>query len=50
MNALKCKVGFGLSSKTSDSVTYSYDDTVTDCSGTGAANVFNLPRGCFVNK
>ena len=50
-NALKCKIGFGLSSRTSDTVTYNYEDTTTDCT-LGVASSSNpavQPRGCYVS-
>ncbi|CAF0774770.1 unnamed protein product [Brachionus calyciflorus] len=47
ISALKCKKGFGISSKNSDPITYFYDNSDTDCGGTDATNPFSKPKGCF---
>lgn len=46
--ALKCKVGWGYNSKTSDTVSYNYADS-TDCLGTTNTNAVDKPRGCYVS-
>lgn len=47
LNALKCKEGWGMSSRTTDVVTYNYADS-TDCAGTNSATTVGKSRGCYV--
>ncbi|CAF0856462.1 unnamed protein product [Brachionus calyciflorus] len=54
INCLKCKIGYGLSPKSSDPIAYNYDNTSpqNECPGTGLDNPLLQPIGCykFVHK